>query len=60
MDTLSIDIETFRLLNLTKTGVYPDTEHNGFEVLLFGYAIDNGPTRVVDLASGETLPGCAA
>lgn len=56
MRTLSVDIETFSPVNLTKSGVYPYAEHPDFDVLLFGYSIDSGPVSVVDLASGETLP----
>lgn len=27
-----------------------------FEVLLFGYSVDSGPVRVVDLTAGERIP----
>lgn len=43
-------------LNLSKTGIYPYAAHPDFEILLFGYAVDDGPVQVVDLASGEKLP----
>lgn len=56
MKYLSIDLETYSPLNLSKTGVYPYAAHPDFEILLFGYAVDNGPVQVVDLASGEKLP----
>lgn len=56
MKYLSIDLETYSPLNLSKTGVYPYTAHPDFEILLFGYAVDDGPVQVVDLASGEKLP----
>lgn len=56
MRTISCDIETYSPANLSKTGVYPYTDHPDFQILLFGYAIDNQPVRVVDLASGEKLP----
>lgn len=56
MKQLSIDIETFSSADLKKSGVYRYSEAPDFEVLLFGYAADGGPVRVVDLASGETLP----
>lgn len=56
MKTLSIDIETFSSTNLAKAGVYPYAENDDFDILLFGYSIDHGPVRVVDLASGEELP----
>ena len=54
---LFIDIETFSPVNLSKSGVYPYAEHPDFDILLFGYSIDGGPVQVVDLASGELLPG---
>lgn len=57
MRELFIDIETFSPVNLTKSGVYPYAEHPDFDVLLFGYSIDGNPVAVVDLASGEALPG---
>ena len=56
MKYLSIDLETYSPLNLSKTGVYPYAAHPDFEILLFGYAVDDGPVQVVDLASGEELP----
>lgn len=54
---ISIDLETYSPTDLSKTGVYPYAAHPDFQILLFGYAIDDGLARVVDLASGEKLPG---
>ena len=56
MRTLSIDIETYSSVDLKKSGVYRYAESEDFEVMLFGYAFDNDPVRVVDLACGEKLP----
>ncbi|MDK7142905.1 DNA polymerase [Gleimia europaea] len=56
MKYLSIDLETYSPLNLSKTGVYPYAAHPDFQILLFGYAIDEQPVQVVDLAKGEKLP----
>lgn len=56
MAILSIDIETYSGVDLTKSGVYAYTEAPDFEILLFGYAFDDGPVEIVDLASGEGLP----
>ena len=56
MRTISIDIETYSSIDLTKCGVYRYCESPDFEVLLFGYAVDGGPVTVVDLACGETIP----
>ncbi len=56
MTILSIDIETYSSVDLAKCGVYTYTEAEDFEILLFGYAFDDEPVQVVDLASGEPLP----
>lgn len=56
MKNLEIDIETFSSVNLTKTGVYRYVESPDFEILLFGYSIDGGEVKVIDLASGEKIP----
>lgn len=56
MRTISIDIETFSSVDLSKCGVYKYAEAPDFEILLFGYAIDGGEVKVVDLASGESIP----
>lgn len=56
MRTLSIDIETYSSIDLAKSGVYRYTEAQDFEVMLFGYSVDGGEVKVVDLANGETIP----
>ncbi len=56
MRELYIDIETYSGTDLGKSGVYRYSEDPDFEVLLFGYCVDDGEVRVIDLASGETLP----
>ena len=56
MKTLSIDIETFSPEPLAKCGVYRYCQAPEFEVLLFGYSVDSGPVRVVDLTAGECIP----
>ena len=56
MKTLSIDIETFSPEPLAKCGVYRYCQVPEFEVLLFGYSVDSGPVRVVDLTIGERIP----
>ena len=40
MKTLSIDIETYGSIDLTKSGVYKYTQ-NDFEILLIAYAYDD-------------------
>ena len=56
MKTLSIDIETFSPEPLAKCGVYRYCQAPEFEALLFGYSVDSGPVRVVDLTAGERIP----
>lgn len=53
MKNLEIDIETYSSANLSKSGVYRYVESPDFEILLFGYSIDGGEVKVVDLACGE-------
>ncbi|MEG2396954.1 MAG: hypothetical protein RSB11_07970, partial [Oscillospiraceae bacterium] len=56
MKTLSIDIETYSNIDLSKCGVYRYTQAPDFEILLFGYSADGEGVKVVDIASGEKLP----
>ena len=56
MKTISIDIETYSSVNLTKSGVYKYCESDDFEILLFAYSEDGGEVKVVDLAMGEKIP----
>lgn len=54
MRTLSIDIETYSDVDI-KLGVYRYTDTPNFEILLFGYAFDEDPAKVIDVACGEDL-----
>ncbi|HEY9059311.1 MULTISPECIES: DNA polymerase [Oscillospiraceae] len=56
MRTLAIDIETFSSVDLTSCGVYTYTAAPDFQILLFGYAWDDDPVELIDLACGERLP----
>ncbi|RRK09707.1 hypothetical protein D1831_11170 [Lactiplantibacillus garii] len=56
MKQLSIDIETYSSTNLNQTGVYRYADSDDFELLLFGYAVDFGQVKVVDLTQGEKIP----
>ena len=56
MPILSIDIETYSDVDLSKCGVYAYSDSPNFEILLFAYAFDEEPTQIVDLACGERLP----
>lgn len=56
MQNLYIDIETRSSVDLRKGGVYRYASSSDFDLLLFGYAADDGEVKVIDLASGEILP----
>lgn len=56
MKNLEIDIETYSSVSLQKCGVYKYAEADDFEILLFGYSIDGGEVKVIDLACGEEIP----
>jgi DNA polymerase len=56
MKTLSLDLETFSSVDLSKCGVYKYVESPDFEILLFAYAVDSGEVIVIDPASGESVP----
>ena len=52
MHTISIDIETYSSNDLNICGVYKYVKAPDFDILLFGYAVDGGTVKVVDLAAG--------
>jgi DNA polymerase len=56
MRTLSIDIETYSATDLKSAGVYKYVEDEDFQILLFAYAYDDEPVRVIDMAQGEDIP----
>ena len=56
MKEMSIDLETYSDVDISKCGAYKYAESDQFEILLFGVSIDGSPVRVYDRASGEVLP----
>lgn len=54
--TISLDLETFSDVDLSRCGVYRYVESPEFDILLFSYSIDRGPVQLIDLAGGEALP----
>ena len=52
---LSIDLETYSDVDLSNCGVYRYVEGD-FHILLFAYAFDDDPVKIIDLACGEELP----
>lgn len=51
-----LDLETYSSVDLSKCGVYRYAESPDFQILLFGYSINGGDVRVVDLACDEEIP----
>lgn len=56
MHELDIDLETYSSNDLSKCSIYKYAEADDFEILLFGYSADGSDVRVIDLASGESIP----
>ena len=56
MDTLAIDIETYSDISLPDCGVHRYAASEQFEILLFAYSLNDEPTKIIDLASGEKMP----
>lgn len=54
--TLSIDLETFSDVDLSKCGVYKYSESPNFEILLFGVSVNGGDVEVYDIVNGEKIP----
>lgn len=53
---MSIDLETYSDVDISKCGVYKYAESDNFEILLFGVSVDNAPVLVYDLTAGDTIP----
>ncbi|MEC1696146.1 DNA polymerase [Schinkia azotoformans] len=56
MNTVSVDIETYSSVDIKKSGLYKYVQSPDFEVLLFAYSVNGGPTQISDLAQGEQIP----
>lgn len=56
IESLSIDLETFSSVDLSKCGVYKYAESDDFEILLLGVSVNGKKPVVYDLAQGETIP----
>ena len=56
MRCISIDIESYSDVDLSKCGVYKYSSSQNLEILLFGYSVDGGDVKVIDLACGEKIP----
>lgn len=56
MKELSIDLETYSDVDISKCGAYKYAESDNFEILLFGVSVDNEPVVVYDLTAGDEIP----
>lgn len=56
MKELSIDLETYSDIDISKCGAYKYAESDNFEILFFGVSVNNGPVVVYDLTSGDEIP----
>ena len=53
---LSIDIETYSSVDISKSGLYKYVQSDDFEILLFAYSMDGGDVQIIDLLSGQQIP----
>ena len=56
MNCITLDVETFSSVDITKSGVYRYAESPDFEILLFACSVDGKPVQVFDLACGKKVP----
>lgn len=52
---LSIDLETYSSVPITKAGAQKYIQSPDFQILLFAYSLDGAPVEIIDLAQGETI-----
>lgn len=52
---LFIDIETFSSVDIKICGAYKYIESPDFEILIIGYALDDGPVKIIDLAQDDDM-----
>ena len=53
---LSIDLETYSSVPITKAGAQRYVASDDFELLLFAYSLDGEPVQIIDQAQGEQVP----
>lgn len=56
---LSVDIETYSDVDIGKAGLFRYAQSPAFSILLFAYAVDGGPSHVIDLTR-EKIPDTVA
>lgn len=57
MKRLFVDVQTYGGKDIARVGIYCYSERHDFRGLLLGYAMDDGPVHIVDIAHGGTIPG---
>ena len=55
-ENLFIDVETYSSVDIKESGAYKYIESPDFEILIIGYALDDSPVKIVDLAQDEEMP----
>ncbi|MBN1070473.1 hypothetical protein DVV81_04705 [Clostridium botulinum] len=55
MDILSIDVETYCDLDIRNVGAYKYCRHPSFEILLFAYAFNDEPVKIIDFTQGDSI-----
>lgn len=53
---LFIDVETYSSVDIKESGAYKYIESPDFEILIIGYALNDNPVKIIDLAQGEKIP----
>ena len=56
MRILHIDLETYSSVDIKKAGLYKYVQSPDFQILLFAYAFDQDPVKLIDCACGERIP----
>lgn len=52
---LFIDVETYSSVDIKESGAYKYIESPDFEILIIGYALNDNPVKIIDLAQGEEI-----
>ena len=56
IEYMSIDLETFSSIDISRCGVYKYAESPDAELLLFACSVNGGPVAVYDVANGGEIP----
>ena len=56
IEYMSIDLETYSSIDISKCGVYKYAESPDAEMLLFACSVNGEPVTVYDIANGERVP----